>query len=79
MCAEKGHTHGGGAEDTIEILILEDGTIRMTSSKISGANHGSADAFVRNVEKLAGGSTEVHRRKDANHHHAEPEHKVRRG
>ncbi len=48
--------------DNIQIEVLVDGTIRMTTDPISGANHSNAEAFLRNIATMAGGkSTTVHR------------------
>jgi len=41
--------------DTIKIEILEDGTISIDTDSISGQNHVSADAFLAEITKLAGG------------------------
>ena len=50
--------------DTITIEVLADGTIKTTTPKISGANHQSADAFLKAVEGHLGGPTEARRRVD---------------
>lgn len=42
-------------EDMIEIEVLEDGTIKITTDAISPANHLSADSFLKMIEQLAGG------------------------
>jgi len=41
--------------DTIKIEILEDGTISIDTDAISGQNHVSADSFLAEITKLAGG------------------------
>jgi hypothetical protein len=56
-------------EDRITFRVLNDGTVRITSDRISGANHASADALVKGVEGLMAGDTEVHRRADHAHAH----------
>lgn len=48
--------------DEMEITILEDGTIRTVTSKISAANHAGADQFLKDMERLAGGTTSVQKR-----------------
>jgi len=53
--------------DTMSIEILEDGTISVTTDKISDTNHVSADEFLAEVEKLAGGVRNTAKRK--NHYH----------
>jgi hypothetical protein len=57
-------------EDKITFRVLDDGTVRITSPRISGANHASADALVKGVEGLMAGDTTVHRRTDHAHAHA---------
>jgi hypothetical protein len=42
--------------DVMEIEILEDGTVRSTTGKISLANHGAADQFFAVMFRLMGGS-----------------------
>ena len=42
-------------EDSIAITILDDGTIRVETDQISPANHLSADQFLKEIERLAGG------------------------
>ena len=49
--------------DTMKIEILQDGTISITTDKISGTNHVSAEEFLRGVEKLSGGTRETQKRK----------------
>lgn len=48
--------------DTIDITILEDGTIKAETSKVSNANHISADSFFKYLAELAGGKTTRNRR-----------------
>lgn len=43
--------------DRIDITILEDGTIKSSADKISAPNHSSAEAFLAQVAKLAGGTS----------------------
>ena len=45
--------------DKIKITILEDGTLKIEADKISQANHVTAEAFMREVKKLAGGSVTI--------------------
>ena len=64
-------------EDKIEIEILEDGTIKITTDNISPANHLSADQFLREIERLAGGSVTKQKNRRAGQHvhrHAGVEH-----
>lgn len=48
--------------DKMTIEILEDGTIKTTSDKISIPNHASAEAFLKDVARLAGGESTRARR-----------------
>lgn len=57
-------------EDRMVFKILEDGTIRTTVDGISGANHASADSFVRGVDSLLAGKLHIERRGDISHNHA---------
>lgn len=66
-------------EDKLTVVILPDGRIRMEADKISQANHGSAESFVRDVARLAGGQTSrkskhKHGRTSHTHSHGEDEH-----
>ena len=49
--------------DKIQITILQDGTIRVETDKISGANHLNAEQFLREMSRLAGGTVEIKARK----------------
>lgn len=41
--------------DQIQITILEDGTIKAETDRISAANHQTAEAFMRNLAVAGGG------------------------
>ena len=56
-------------QDAIEIEILEDGTIKITTDPISGPNHVNAEAFLREMARMAGGETTRTRRSDKTHTH----------
>jgi hypothetical protein len=56
------------ALDTMEIEVLADGTVKVTTSKISGANHINAEAFVVYLATLTGGEGTRERRADARGH-----------
>jgi hypothetical protein len=49
--------------DIVEIEILEDGTIKISTDKVSMANHTNAEGFLREIVSAAGG--EVKRTKKA--------------
>lgn len=67
--------------DTIDVEILQDGTIKSSTDQISQANHATADNFLAEMFRLAGGKTEIqfkrampvhehgHHHHDHNHHH----------
>lgn len=42
--------------DKIEIEILPDGSLKITTDRISGPNHMNAEALLREVATLAGGT-----------------------
>lgn len=44
--------------DSMNITILEDGTIKVETDKISQANHMTAEAFLRNMALACGGKQE---------------------
>lgn len=48
--------------DQMNITILEDGTIKVETDKISGANHLNAESFLREMSKLAGGQVTTRRK-----------------
>ncbi len=41
--------------DRIIITILEDGTIRSETDRVSGLNHESAESFLRGITRATGG------------------------
>jgi hypothetical protein len=45
--------------DTIRITVLDDGTIKTDTDRVSMPNHANADGFLREVSRLAGGKTEI--------------------
>ena len=45
--------------DKIEIEILEDGSLKMSTDKISAAAHGEAESLLRNIIEMAGGKVET--------------------
>ena len=61
-------------QDTINIEILADGTIKSETDKVSNANHISADAFMKYVSELAGGKTTRTRRPHSHTHIQDHEH-----
>lgn len=63
--------------DTIEIEILEDGTIKFSTGKISNVNHSAADGFFNTLQQLCGtvpqrirkGLSHIHAHLTGEHHH----------
>ena len=56
------------ANDNIQIEILDDGTIKVTTDQVSGPNHANAEAFLKLMAQLGGGETTRIRRHDAQQH-----------
>ena len=54
--------------DTIEIEILDDGRIKVTTGKVSAIHHASADEFLQLVATLAGGAVSKTRRATKHNH-----------
>jgi hypothetical protein len=54
--------------DELQIEILEDGTIKTTTSKISMANHKAADLFLEMLAKELGGSVTKQKRSQKSGH-----------
>jgi len=45
--------------DTITVEILPDGTIKTETDKVSATNHSTADNFLKEMFRLAGGKSTV--------------------
>jgi hypothetical protein len=50
------------ARDTFKITILEDGTIKTETDKVSAANHQNAAEFITAMSRLAGGTEKITRK-----------------
>lgn len=50
------------AKDELQIEILEDGTIKTTTDHFSAAHHGSAEEFLAEVTRQAGGAMQRQKR-----------------
>jgi len=64
-------------KDEILVEILDDGRIKVTTGKISVANHMSAEKLLDMIETLAGGTVEAKKRNPAmetHHHHRQEIH-----
>jgi len=56
--------------DEFQIEVLEDGTIKSSTDKISGPNHSSAENFLREMARMAGGTTTRTKKPNAKHEHS---------
>lgn len=56
-------------KDTMIVDILPDGTIKTTTSPISGPIHSSAESFLADVATLTGGPVTRQRRGHSHAHH----------
>ena len=61
-------------QDNVEVEILPDGTIKLTSDPISAPNHVSATEFFKTVGRLSGGEIKTMKRKDKKHVHHTHDH-----
>lgn len=52
--------------DTLNIEVLPDGTLKITTDAVSMANHMNAEAFLRESSRLMGGTVKQTRRTDIN-------------
>lgn len=60
--------------DSIKITILDDGALKMETDAISSANHGNCEIFLKEIARLAGGTSDVKRKGKHSHSHHEHEH-----
>jgi hypothetical protein len=56
--------------DHFDIVILPDGTVKSSSGPVSPENHQSAEAFLKMLAALTGGTTTRRARGDTEQHHA---------
>jgi hypothetical protein len=54
--------------DKLEVEILDDGTLKITSGKVSMQNHMNAEAFLRDMGRMCGGKVERKQRKGVTAH-----------
>ena len=57
------------SSDRMDISILEDGTIRIETDKVSGANHANAEQFFKLLAQNAGGESSRARKAGHTHTH----------
>ena len=55
--------------DNLTVEIMEDGTIKTTTSAVSAGNHQNAEQFIAAMSLLAGGDTTRRRRSRSQAHH----------
>lgn len=60
--------------DRIEVEILDDGSLKVTTDKISMGNHGSAEILIRELLSGAGGGVTRIRKGHGHHHHGHGDH-----
>lgn len=46
-------------QDSFEVEFLADGSLKITTDKVSAPNHANAENFLREVAKLCGGKTTI--------------------
>jgi hypothetical protein len=54
--------------DVIDIEILPDGSIKVSTDKVSASNHMNAEKFLQFMAELAGGTTQRTRKAHAHTH-----------
>lgn len=64
-----------GGEDVIEVEVLSNGIVKVTTDVISSANHTNAEGLLEAIKSAAGGETLMEPRHDVHehghHHHHE--------
>ena len=55
-------------QDVLEVVVLEDGTVKITTDTISGANHFLADKFLEALREYCGGEQTRTRRGHIHEH-----------
>jgi len=60
--------------DKLDVEVLADGTLKVTSGRVSQANHSGAEAFLRALARACGGVSTRVRRPDAVGHAHDHDH-----
>jgi hypothetical protein len=55
--------------DDIQIEVLEDGRIKITTGAIGAVNHTTADRLLKDIIALAGGEVQTTKNEKGHHHH----------
>ena len=55
--------------DVIRVKILDEGSLKIETDKVSGANHTNAEGLLREMTKAMGGDIERVRKGSGNHTH----------
>ena len=64
------------SKDTITVTILDDGTLKTETDKISMPSHHNAEMFIREMGRLAGGPVEVKHKHGHTWHSHSQEHEA---
>ena len=60
--------------DDLQIEILEDGRVKVTTPGISGVNHKNADELLKFMSQQLGGAVEKQKNKKTHTHHKQHQH-----
>lgn len=60
--------------DVMKLTVLPDGTIKSETDRVSTPNHMSAEAFLREVARLAGGKVDIKHRHGQHGHSQSHDH-----
>lgn len=63
--------------DIMNIKILDDGTIQVSTDKVSQKNHASADDFLAELESMLGGTRTTKKKDGVTHTHTHSHKKQR--
>jgi hypothetical protein len=61
-------------KDTIKIEILDDGRLKITTDKVSAANHTDAEHLLDHIQKACGGPVTVTQNRGGHEHPHEHQH-----
>lgn len=63
--------------DTINIEVLDDGTLRISTDKISAGNHRQADELLAALEQMLGAKAEIKHKHGHTHNHTHTHEKAK--